>query len=136
MKKSHTTWITLWITGCLIPVAVWAQNAGIKRDILQKADVSVPNREAVVANLEVAPGIVAGWHTHPGDEISYVMEGEGELLMDGEAPRKVKAGEAFVIPAGKVHSAKNTGSTPMKLIGVYVVEKGKPLATPASGQSK
>ncbi len=111
--------------------AAFAQANGLKRELLQKADVSVPGREAVVARVEVAPGIIAGRHTHPGDEISYVLEGEGEVLFDGEPPLKIKAGDAFVIPAGKVHDAKNTGSGPLKLVGVYVVEKGKPLATPA-----
>jgi len=98
---------------------------------LLKADVSVPGREAVVARVEVAPGARAGRHTHPGDEISYVLEGQAELLIDGQPPRIVKAGESFVIPAGVVHDAHNAGDTPTKLVGVYVVEKGKPLATPA-----
>jgi quercetin dioxygenase-like cupin family protein len=111
--------------------AVAAQSSGIKRTVLKKEDVSVPGCEAVVASVELAPGVVAGRHTHPGDEISYVMEGEGELLVDGEDPRRVKAGEAFVIKAGVIHDARNTGAGPMKLVGVYVVEKGKPLASPA-----
>jgi mannose-6-phosphate isomerase-like protein (cupin superfamily) len=59
-----------------------------------------------------------------------VLEGEGELYIDGEAIRKLKAGDGFIIPAGKAHDAKNTGTVPLKLVGVYVVEKGKPLATP------
>ena len=42
-----------------------------------------------------------------------------------------KAGESFVIPAGVVHDAQNNGTVPIKLIGVYVVEKGTPLASPA-----
>lgn len=108
-----------------------AQPPGIKRTIITRADVSVPNREAVVAHVEIAPGSTAGRHTHPGDEISYFLEGEGELLIDGEPPRKLKAGEAVIIPAGKVHDARNTGTTATKLVGVYVVEKGQPLATPA-----
>lgn len=108
-----------------------AQQSGLKRTLVTRADISVPNREAVVAQVELAPGATAGRHTHPGDEISYFLEGEGELLIDGEPPRKVKAGEAVVIPAGKVHDARNTGSGTTKLIGVYVVEKGQPLATPA-----
>lgn len=112
-------------------LATGAQAQGIKRNVVTKADVAAPGREAVVANVEIAPGVVAGRHTHPGDEISYVTEGEGELLIDGEEPRRVKAGEAFVIKAGVVHDARNTGSVPMKLVGVYVVEKGKPLASPA-----
>jgi quercetin dioxygenase-like cupin family protein len=111
--------------------ALFAQASGLSRTLVGKADVSVPGREAVVARVEVAPGAKAGRHTHPGDEISYVMEGEATLLIDGQPPRKVKAGESFVIPAGIVHDAHNDGSAPIKLVGVYVVEKGKPLATPA-----
>ncbi|OEZ58115.1 cupin domain-containing protein [Duganella sp. HH105] len=108
-----------------------AQASGIRRTVVQKADVSVPGREAVVARVELDAGATAGRHTHPGDEISYVLEGEGELRIDGEDPRRVKAGESFVIPAGTIHDALNVGSGTLKLVGVYVVEKGKPLATPA-----
>ena len=109
-----------------------AQNAALTRTIVTKADVSVPGREAVIAKVEVAPGGVAGWHTHPGDEISYVTEGEATLLVAGQPPRKVAAGDGFVIPAGVVHNAKNDGAVATKLVGVYVVEKGKPLASPAA----
>ena len=63
-----------------------AQAPGLSRVVVGKGDVSVPNREAVIARVEVAPGGVAGWHTHPGDEISYVMEGEATLLIAGQAP--------------------------------------------------
>lgn len=108
-----------------------AQASAIHRTVVKKADVSVPGREAVVARVELDVGAVAGRHSHPGDEISYVLEGEGELRIDGEDPRRVKAGEAFVIPAGTVHDALNVGTVPLKLVGVYVVDKGKPLATPA-----
>ena len=111
--------------------ALLGQNPGIQRTVVHKADVSVPGREAVIARVEVAPGARAGRHTHPGDEISYVAEGEGEILIDGQSARKVKAGDGFVIPAGAKHDAHNTGSMPLKLVAVYVVEKGKPLATPA-----
>ena len=110
---------------------LYAQASGLTRTLLLKADVSVPGREAVVARVEVAPGAKAGRHTHPGDEISYVLEGEAQLLIDGQPARTVKAGESFVIPAGVVHDAHNTSAAPTRLVGVYVVEKGKPLASPA-----
>lgn len=110
---------------------LFAQANGLKRTLLLKADVTFPGREAVVARVEVAPGARAGRHTHAGDEISYVLEGEAQLLIDGQPPRTVKAGESFLIPAGVVHDAHNTSDAPIKLVGVYVVEKGKPLATPA-----
>jgi len=109
-----------------------AQVPALTRTMVTKADVSVPGREAVIARVEIAPAGVAGWHTHPGDEISYVMDGTATLMVAGQAPRQVSAGEGFVIPAGVVHNAKNDGASAIKLVGVYVVEKGKPLASPAS----
>jgi len=110
---------------------LFAQNTAIQRTVVQRKDISVPGREAVVARVEIAPGGSAGRHTHAGEEISYVMEGVLEVLIDGQPPLTVKPGEAFVIPAGAIHDARNKGSVPVKLAAVYVVEKGKPLATPA-----
>jgi quercetin dioxygenase-like cupin family protein len=116
----------------MLAAALYSQNPGIQRTVVTRADVSVPGREAVVARVEIAPGAAAGRHTHPGDEISYVLEGEVEILVDGQPVRKVKAGDGFVIPAGAIHDARNAGTVPAKLAGIYVVEKGKPLATPAA----
>lgn len=111
--------------------ALLAQNPGLKRTMIQKQDLSVPGREAVVARVELAPGAFGGRHTHPGEEISYLMEGEIDVLIEGKPPLHVKPGEAFVIPNGAKHDVHNTGGSTAKLVGVYVVEKDKPLATPA-----
>jgi quercetin dioxygenase-like cupin family protein len=119
------------VLACVAAVGVSAQGSGLTRTVLNKADVSVPGREAVVVRIDIAPDGRAGRHTHPGDEISYVQEGQFELLVDGQPPRVYKAGESFVVPAGTVHDAHNIGDAPTRLIGVYVVEKGKPLASPA-----
>jgi quercetin dioxygenase-like cupin family protein len=123
----------IWGLASAVCTAQSAPASGaLTRTIVTKADVSVPGREAVIARVEVAAGGVAGWHTHPGDEISYVSSGEVTLLVAGQPERKLKAGEGFVIPAGTVHSAKNESASAATLVGVYVVEKGKPLATPAA----
>ena len=108
-----------------------AQSPSIKRTLLQRIDVPGSNREAVTAIAEVAAGASAGRHTHPGVETSYVMEGSATLLIDGQPPRLLKAGDSFTIPNEKVHDAKVEGNTPLKVLTTYVVEKGKPLATPA-----
>jgi quercetin dioxygenase-like cupin family protein len=115
----------------LAALALSAQNPGIQRTIVKRQDVSAPGREAVIARVEIASGASAGRHTHPGEEISYVIEGEGEVLIEGQPPLKIKAGDGFVVPAGAKHDAHNTGSTPVRLAAVYLIEKGKPLATPA-----
>src|SRR6266567_2911952 len=130
--KSILPWMTFaTLLTAVSTGALFSQNTGVQRTVVHKADVSVAGREAVIARVEIAPQARAGRHTHPGDEISYVLEGEGEILVEGQPPRKVKTGEGFVIPAGAKHDAHNTGMAPLKLLGVYVVEKGKPLATPA-----
>lgn len=77
-----------------------AQASGLVAHHAGQGRCLVPGREAVVAKVEVAPGARAGRHTHPGDEISYISEGEVELLIDGQLPRTLKAGESFVVPAG------------------------------------
>ena len=102
----------------------------IKRTILQKTDVS-PTQEAVLGLAEIAPGGSTGRHSHDGIETGYVLEGSATLTIDGMPPIAMNAGTSYLIPAGKVHDAKNTGTVPVKVLATYVVEKGKPLATPA-----
>ena len=106
------------------------------RTIVTRADISVANYEAVVFRVEVAPGATSGWHTHPGEEIAYVIDGEITLEVAANAPRKYGSGEAFVVPAGVVHNGTNHGTGTARLASVLVTEKGKPLATPASAPQK
>lgn len=123
------TWSAVGVA--LLAGGLFAQNTAIKRTVVQTKDISMPGREAVIARVEIAPGGSAGRHTHPGEEISYVMEGELEVMIDGQPTVKYKVGEAFVVPAGAKHDAHNPGAKPTVLAATYLVEKGKPLATPA-----
>jgi quercetin dioxygenase-like cupin family protein len=131
MMKQSKMWICASVALVGLTGLVRAQNSGVTRTVVTTADVSVANREAVQARVEIAPAGVIGWHTHPGDEVSYVTDGVVTLLVAGKPPRRVVAGEGFVIPAGVVHSAKNEGSSAAKLLVVYVVEKGKALVSEA-----
>jgi quercetin dioxygenase-like cupin family protein len=111
-----------------IGVAI-AQQSGIKRTPLQKLDFPA-GYNTVTAIAEVPAGGAAGRHTHPGAETGDVLEGELELLIDGKPPMKIKAGESYQIPEGAVHDAK-AGDKPFKVLGVYIVKAGEPLAKPA-----
>ncbi len=111
--------------------ALLAQNPAIKRTVIQRNEFSVPGREAVVAQVEIVPGGFAGMHTHAGEEIGYVTEGELELLIDGQPARTIKTGESFMVPAGARHNGHNKGTGQLKFVGVYLIDKGTPLATPA-----
>jgi quercetin dioxygenase-like cupin family protein len=101
------------------------------RTILQQAPISAPGREVVTAVAQFLPGGVVDPHTHPGEEVGYVLEGSVVLERAGQAPVTLHAGEAFLIPAGTVHGARHTGSGNARLLVNYVVETGKPLVTPA-----
>jgi quercetin dioxygenase-like cupin family protein len=106
-----------------------AQQPGIKRTDLQRHDISVPGYEAVQTRVDFAPGAAFPKHTHPGEEIIYVIEGSIEYDIEGKPPVTVNAGGVLFIPAGTVHAAKNSGTVNAAELGTYVVEKGKPLVT-------
>jgi quercetin dioxygenase-like cupin family protein len=114
----------------LTATAVGAQEPPpFTRTVLQKGDLSVAGHEAVTAKVDIPQGVSVGKHTHPGEEVAYVMQGTMQVEIEGVA-KTVKAGEPFLIPAGKVHDAKNIGTGPAQVLATYIVEKGKPLATP------
>ena len=108
-----------------------AQQPGFKRFELQRGDLVAAGREAIVVRAEFDPDGIVGRHTHPGEESSYVIEGTLLLEVDGKPPVTLNAGEVFFIPAGIVHAAKNIGKTQAKVLATYIVEKGKPLSSPA-----
>jgi quercetin dioxygenase-like cupin family protein len=106
-----------------------ASAQGIKRTPLQKIDFP-DGYTTVTAIAEVPAGGAAGRHSHPGIETGYVMEGELTLMIDGQPPKVLKAGESYQIPAGVIHDAKAVDK-PFKVLAIYIVDKTKPLATPA-----
>lgn len=121
------------VAGALGAHVLQAQQSGIQRVILQRADIAQSQAplEAVMGTAEIQSGSTAGRHTHPGMEMGYVLAGEISFEIEGEVPRALKAGDSYVIATGKVHDAKAIGPTAAKVLAVYLIEKGKPLATAA-----
>ena len=113
-----------------------AQQAGIKRIDLQRHDLSVPGREVVQTIVELDPGVTSSRHTHPGEEIIYVLEGAPlEYEVEGKPPVTLKPGDVLFIPAGTIHAAKNVGNRKGAELATYIVEKGKPLLTEVSDRA-
>ena len=106
------------------------QAPAVKRSVLLKEDTSVPDREGVMAMVELPPGSAEGRHTHFADVFAFVLEGTMSLEVEGKPTETLKAGDVFHIPAGKVHQGINNGSATVKMAVVFFAEKGKPLATP------
>ena len=114
----------------LLTQSVPAQD-GIKRTDVQTSALSIPGREAVQQLVELESGVVVAKHTHPGEEVTVVLDGTLLLEVAGKPTTTLKAGQGFTVPGGVVHGVKNTGSGPVKLLATYIVEKGKPLRSPA-----
>jgi quercetin dioxygenase-like cupin family protein len=134
LKKS----VVMIVTALVIGGAAWAQGQmappaqtpGIKRIPLQKFDVPPGERETVTAIAEIAPNTGVARHTHPGPEVDYVLEGDLTLTVEGQPPKALKAGDSSYIPAATPHTAQS-GPNGAKVLATYIVEKGKPLASPA-----
>jgi quercetin dioxygenase-like cupin family protein len=118
----------LLVAGGLTLPEARAQQAGIKRTDLQRHDLSAPGREVIQVRVDFDPGYVAPRHTHPGEEIIYVLEGTLEYEIDGKLVN-VKPGDVLLVGAGIPHLVRNIGSTNGAELATYVVEKGKPLIT-------
>jgi quercetin dioxygenase-like cupin family protein len=111
--------------------AMTQQSPTIKRTPLRTIEFP-PGFNTVTAIAEMAGGNCIGRHTHPGIESGYVMEGDITLKVQGKPDQTMKAGESFETPANTIHDACTTAG--LKVLATYVVEKGKPLASPAPAQ--
>jgi quercetin dioxygenase-like cupin family protein len=114
----------------LQPAALAQGTPPITRTPLQTFDVPGTNYQTVIGIAQIVPNVSVGRHTHPGPESGHMLEGEMVLIFDGQPSKTVKAGESYQIASGMVHDVK-TGPQGAKVIATYVVEKGKPLASPA-----
>ena len=112
-----------------LPAAQAQQPTGIKRTDLQRNDLSAPGREAIQVRVDIEPGVAFPQHTHPGEEIIYVLAGTLEYDVEGKLPTTLKAGDVLFIPAGTIHAAKNVGNVTASELATYIVEKDKPLLT-------
>jgi quercetin dioxygenase-like cupin family protein len=126
MIKQLLTLAALVIIGALALHSASAQQ-GVKRTELQRYDLSVPGREVIQVRVDLDPGVTFPMHSHPGEEIIYVLEGEWQYEVAGKPTVTLKAGDVLFIPAGTLHGAKNIGSGAGSELATYIVEKGKSL---------
>jgi quercetin dioxygenase-like cupin family protein len=104
---------------------------GVSLKVLSKMDGPAAGYEVLTVQIEIAAGTLVPPHTHPGVESTYVLEGLGELRIDGEPPRSLKAGDAFQVPPDQVHCVQIGGKT-ARVCSTLVVRKGEPLVSPAT----
>jgi len=130
MKTMLSLAATLLLAGTHITLqAAEMTMAGLGRQDLIKRDLSTPGLEVVQVRVDFGPGVTAPAHSHPGEEVAFVLQGALEYQLAGQPAVVLQAGQSLFIPAGTVHSAKNVGSGEAKELATYVVRQGRPLVT-------
>ncbi len=100
---------------------------GIHRTDLVKQDIHVHGHEVIQALVDIDPGVASPKHSHPGEEVAYVVSGTFEYQLEGREPIILKAGDSLFIPDGVPHVAKNIGKDKASELATYTVRKGEPL---------
>jgi quercetin dioxygenase-like cupin family protein len=108
-----------------------ATTPGVTRKILSQMDGPMPGYMTIQVEATIEPGIAVARHKHPGIESAYVLEGGLELPIQGQETRTVKAGDGFQIPPETPHAGGKPADVKCRVLVTYVVEKDKPLASPA-----
>ena len=108
-----------------------ATTPGVTRKILSQIDGPMPGYVTINVEAEIDPGVTVARHTHPGIESGYVLEGGFDLPIQGQPTRTLKPGDGFQVPPETPHAGSKNGDKKSRIAVTYVVEKGKPLASPA-----
>jgi quercetin dioxygenase-like cupin family protein len=104
---------------------------GVTRKILSQTDGPTPGYVTLVVDIEIEPGVTIGRHTHPGIESAYMLDGGFDLPIEGQPTVAFRPGMGIVVPANTPHAGGKNGDKKSHLVSTYIVEKGKPLASPA-----
>ena len=103
--------------------------ASLRRTEIQRADSSIPGRVIVQVRTEIPPGVASGWHTHPGEEIGYIVAGTVRMEIRDRATLTLEAGDGFLIPPGVPHNATDRGAETGQMLSTYLVEAGEPISS-------
>ena len=105
----------------------------LNRTVVQRGPSSVPGREIVQVLTEIPVGVDSGWHTHPGEEVGYIVAGTVEMAVEGRPTVLLPAGTGFLIPPGTPHNARDVGPGTGLMLSTYLVELGRPLSSSSTG---
>ena len=104
----------------------------LHRTEIQRVPFSVPGREIVQVRTEIPACVASGWHTHPGEEVGYIVAGHVRMEIRDRPTLDLHAGEGFCIPPGIPHNALDLGPDTGVMLSTYLVEQGEPLSAVAA----
>lgn len=106
--------------------------ATLIRTVVQRETFSVPGREIVQVRTEIPEGVASGWHTHPGEEVGYIVAGTVRMQILDRPELILRAGAGFCIPPDTPHNALDLGPGTGVMLSTYLVELGRPLSAAAA----
>ncbi|HEX8346348.1 MAG TPA: cupin domain-containing protein [Actinoplanes sp.] len=101
----------------------------LTRTQIQHSPSSIPGREIVQVLTEIPVGVESGWHTHPGEEVGYILTGTVQMQIQDQPTLTLPAGHGFLIPPGTPHNALDLGPGTGRMLSTYITEVGAPLVT-------
>jgi quercetin dioxygenase-like cupin family protein len=101
----------------------------LKRTEIQHSPSSIPGRVIVQVLTEIPAGVESGWHTHPGEEVGYIIAGTVLMMIDGSVTLTLNAGDGFLIPPRTPHNALDVGPETGRMLSTYLVDPAQPVAT-------
>lgn len=117
-------------------VSAWAEPQDVKVTAVMKGSTTISGQKieypktdkAEMASIlvEIQPGKENGRHMHSVPTYVHVLEGTMTVEFEDGSRQTFKAGNGFLEVVNIVHSAKNLGEVPLKLLVVFVGEEGKP----------
>ena len=130
MRRLATVCATVLVLGAGVAFAQQAQPPKVTILVSEAPVTGVPDKGFTLITADWPPGVTTGRHTHPGDEYGTVVEGTLVTRQEGGEWKTVTAGQSYYVPGGVVHETKNEGNMPAKSYNAFIIEKGKPRATP------
>jgi quercetin dioxygenase-like cupin family protein len=107
----------------------------LQRTELQHQPSSIPGRDIVQILTEIPAGVESGWHTHPGEEVGYILAGTVKMMIEGKPTLTLNAGDPFLMPPGQPHNALDVGPETGRMLSTYLVENDQPLSMFTGGQT-
>jgi quercetin dioxygenase-like cupin family protein len=100
----------------------------LKRTEIQHESSSIPGRDIVQVRTEIPAGVASGWHTHPGEEVGYIVAGTVQMEIRDQPTLTLRPGDGFLIPPDTPHNALDLGPDTGQMLSTYIVETGQPIA--------
>jgi len=129
-RRGFLCWCCAGLAGLGTTVGARAQSPGITRTVLGRQEFPGSDFVTLQVQVDLDPSFLVARHTHPGVETTTFISGGAVLAVKGQPDRTLKPGDSFQIPLETPHALQN-GTAPARLVAVYVVDKNKPLSTPA-----